>query len=687
MSFGSYRLSVEEQKANAIKTAKDARVQRIIEVRKQDKLNNHKRNKTVKSVSIEADLLVEQQAELDWKRNQSHYQQILLRQHICELKCMGTAQTNAKRAALEEISNKKEHNMQQQCNERLKLHRYKTAINVLRNETKQRTLRVHRLVVKRSNEKENARLLARQYAKAEKKQPKSLQEANMELYSFKQLARNHNAIDFKFSRAHEGLDVPISVLKPVHTDQTTASENAEFERRRLKCMALQQKQRQATADGRARDRGEVALLRERAIIQRQVFEAHLKSEDRAIRKAQQIQVTNTVRSSMQCRNNNASIESCEKQLRKILHLEASLPKPSTTSLRQTRKRLKPVKSPLQDRGVHTGVQTTSLVSDDKEDTRINACTSGDNFTSSKSSAEERHVETKEDPKLPTISKTGVEASTQTQTYVELEQREQEKDYSVSVSVDKYEQEAEQKNTFQTDNTVIPQALHDFIETQSNFSMTLSDHTNSFDELSDIQSSSLHSYDFASNSSKEADSHLYEDSLSEALSLETDVFMQRYLQSRDTTSDTFTSSDQSSLSNLRSLLSESEYSSLSMVPEDDSEEFEESMLSSGGVALSLSDLLSSSATTATSQHDDDNNNHNHNHNNGLRVNQILDSLTDNCLSLNFQARQDNTRNSDSSGYSLILDTIREENDTEHFSQTGNSSLKSEDSNSDSLSTLL
>lgn len=234
-SFGNYRLSAEEQQAQAVQAAKDARIQRIVEVRKQDRVNARQRSQNYKSAAKEASLLLREQAQLNWASNLAIYKQILLRQHIHELKSIGTAQINAERAALIEISNKEEESLMKRSNERVKLQRFKDAMKVLRNETKERTLRVRRLVVKRSNEQENARQKAKQYAKALKKQPRNERARCHELHTFRHQSRPHNSIDFNFSRAHEHMGAPVAALKTSPHEQANASENAEVEQRRYAC--------------------------------------------------------------------------------------------------------------------------------------------------------------------------------------------------------------------------------------------------------------------------------------------------------------------------------------------------------------------------------------------------------------------------------------------------------------------
>lgn len=454
---------------------------------------------------------------------------------------------------------------------------------------------------------------------------------------------------------------------------------------------LQKQQKQETANGRARDRGEVALLRERAIIQRQIFEAHLAKQERSIRKTQQVQLIKDVQSTLRSRNNKASIEDSENKICKIIHPEDAPPEQSFTLAQMRHWHPRTKRNPAQKPRKQVGVQADFSSSEEMSTESVPRNADGVCHTDS---TPETTVKTVENRTLTPPTKTVLEAETQTQHTLELEPREDAKQTSISISSKEDEDSIEKKSTTPTEDNAILQSLLDFTETESNISSTI------LEQFPNDQTSSFCSDDVPSSASNDAGRSSYEDSLSEALSMETDVFMQRYLQPPpDSVSLT---SEQSSLGNLTCLLEKSEYSDLSMIPEEspaESTESQESKLSTGFGELntnrnqscsvktlvkeldkmsedsvylltSLSELL---ASTTTSQQDQ-----------GLILSQTPDSSTVTCLSVCSNSVQENSKNSDS-GYSLLLETITED-DAEHVSLTSSLSLESEDydSMSDPLS---
>lgn len=454
---------------------------------------------------------------------------------------------------------------------------------------------------------------------------------------------------------------------------------------RTERLVLQKQQKQETANGRARDRGEVALLREHAIIQRQIFEAHLEKEDRSIRKTQQAQHIKNAQSALRSRNNKASIKDSENKIRKILYTEAAAHPKQSFTLPQRRPRHPATKRhPIQETEKHVGVQVDLSSSEEmsiESDSRNVDDVSHTEFTP------EATVRTVEDLNPPLHTKTVLDAETQTQQTPELEPREDIKQSSISISSKEDKDSVESISTTPTEGNAILQSLLDFTETESNISSTI------LEQFPNNQTSSFCSDDVPSSASNDVGRSSYEDSLSEALSMETDVFMQRYLQPPpDSLSLT---SEQSSLGNMSYLLEDSEYSDLSMIPEEspaESSESQDSKLSTGFgdvntdrnhgcrvktlvkeldkmsedsvyLLTSLSELLASSTTTTLQQDQ------------GLILSQRPDSSTVNCLSVCSNSVQENSKNSDS-GYSLLLETIRED-DAELVSLTSSLSLESED----------
>ena len=208
MTFGSYRLSFDEQQKRVAEASQASRLERIVRVRRQAQLFEAEQLQKHKCSAAASNALKNRQRCAAQEAMRDRMVTALLRQYSREIKDIGRAQKNAESIARMERSIQKERERQQRTDDRHQQQRFNQAVHLLRKaDTEKKRLLMH-LLQKREASKWQCREMANKYGASLLAEDRSVPDNEKEWTQRRACQRwADHAIDFRFSRTHQQLGI------------------------------------------------------------------------------------------------------------------------------------------------------------------------------------------------------------------------------------------------------------------------------------------------------------------------------------------------------------------------------------------------------------------------------------------------------------------------------------------------
>ncbi|GMH33534.1 hypothetical protein BSKO_01368 [Bryopsis sp. KO-2023] len=275
---GSYRLSVDEQHELQKRVSRDSRLSRLAQVREQAKRASAERLQKYRERLDVSKCTVEKQLKEKWEHERSTRLGTLSEKY-CKGACeVGGGHSAASASVLKETTNRIQADRRAKTLEKKTSERFRAAIAVVKTENEARDKSLQDVLCRRREQLDVDRKKAQVFGerfKEEEETRKRREAATNESEEIRRQYGQYSLVDFRHTRVHQ-LGVPTisekHELDDLEMGRNKAQEEAGAEELRLR--EIRQKQHTQAAENAvtAKNRGDVALMREKAIREREVIE-------------------------------------------------------------------------------------------------------------------------------------------------------------------------------------------------------------------------------------------------------------------------------------------------------------------------------------------------------------------------------------------------------------------------------
>ena len=214
MTFGSYRLSFDEQQKRVAEASQALRLERIVRVRRQARLFEAEQLQKHKCSETESKALNNRQRRAAQDASRDRMVTALMRQYSREIKDIGRAQKNAESIAQTERSDERKRERQQRIDDRHRHQCFNRAVHLLRKADAEKKRFLVHLLQKREASKRQCREMANKYGASLVTEGRSVSNDEKEWTQSRACQRwTDHAIDFRFSRTHQQLGIADGAYK------------------------------------------------------------------------------------------------------------------------------------------------------------------------------------------------------------------------------------------------------------------------------------------------------------------------------------------------------------------------------------------------------------------------------------------------------------------------------------------